>query len=116
MSILKRHKIKPTPENIATVEKIVRPVPKRGMPVSDDTRETAQRLVRALDKDGWDGLMVLDLLPFRLDKDVRGDRYGVDDPDTIPLPVVEALHAFYCEQTGTPNASMACQSAPNFDP
>lgn len=110
MSILKRHNIKPTPENIATVERIVRGVPRRGMPVSDETREAAQRLMRALDRDGWDGLMVFDLLPFKVDEDARGDRYGVDDPDTIPLPVVEALHAFYCEQTGTPDASMARHS------
>ncbi len=107
ISILKRNNLKRTPENIAAVEKIVRAVPKRGMPVSDDTRETAQRLMRALDKDGWDGLMVFDLLPFKVDEDARGDRYGVADPDTIPLPAVEALHAFYCEQTSTPNASMA---------
>lgn len=107
MSIFKKYGIDPTRENIATVERIVRGVPRRGLPVSDETREAAQRLMRALDKDGWDGIMVFDLLPFKVDEDARGDRYGVDDPDTIPLPVVEALHAFYCEQTGTPDASMA---------
>ena len=99
MSILKQHRIKRTPENIAAVEKIVRGVPRRGMPVTEPTREAAQRLMRELNRDGWDGLQVFDLLPFKVDEEVRGDRYGLGDPDPIPLPVVEALHAFYCEQT-----------------
>lgn len=57
VSIIKRHNIDPTRENIATVEKIVRGVPRRGMPVSVETREQA---VRGGEKLGqWSGGVVL---------------------------------------------------------
>ncbi len=104
MLILKRHKIKPTPENIAAVRTALRGVTGIYKPPSDSTTKLAELLMKALDRDGWDGLMVFDLPPFKMYADFSADVYG--EP-TIPLAAVEALHAFYCEQTGTPNASMA---------
>lgn len=101
MSIFKKYGIKRTRENIAKVEGILRAVPRYGKPLSEDTRDAARRLMLALNRDGWDGPMVFDLLPFKVDIESY-----FDDPEAIPLAAVEALHAFYCEQTNTPDASM----------
>lgn len=105
MSIFKKYGIKRTRENIETVEQILRAVPRYGKPLSEDTRDAARRLMLALNRDGWDGPMVFDMLPFKVDVESY-----FDNAEAIPLAAVEALHAFYCEQTGTRNASMARHS------
>lgn len=96
MSIFKKYGIKRTRENIATVEQMLRTVPRHGKALSEDTRDAAKRLMLALNRDGWDGPMVFDLLPFKVDA-----ASYFDSVEAIPLAAVEALHAFYCEQTGT---------------
>ena len=65
MSIFKKYGIKRTRENVATVERILRTLPSHGKALSEDTRDAAKRLMLALDRDGWDGIQVFDLLPFK---------------------------------------------------
>lgn len=85
MSILERHNIKRTHENIATAEMIVRGVPRQGMPVSVNTREAAELLMKALDCDGWDGFQVFDLLPFKVQAETVSELY-VSQTAPHPLP------------------------------
>lgn len=103
MSILKRHGIKRTPENIRAVERAVRLVPVRDRGVPELVHRRLEQLGKALINAN---LSFEDVLPVRfIDRDVVW-------PPAEPLPLagIEALHAFYCEQTGSVDASMSRHS------
>lgn len=120
MLILKRHNIKQTRENIAAVRTALRGVSRPYHGLSDRTWALAEQLKNALDRQGWYGQTIFDVLPVRTEPKGRHTSselpahvqeaiydFYCREPERIPLAAVEALHAFYCEQTGTPNASMA---------
>lgn len=100
MSILKRYGIKRTPENIGAVERAVRLVPVREPKVPQVVYDRLELLGKALINAD---LAIEDVLPVRfIDSDVTWP-----PAEPLPLAAVEALHSFYCEQTGTPDAAMS---------
>ena len=123
MLILKRHNIKQTRENIAAVRTALRGVSRPYHGLSDRTWALAEQLKNALDRQGWYGQAIFDVLPVRSEPKGRYTSselpahvqeaiydFYCREPERIPLAAVEALHAFYCEQTGTPDASMSRHS------
>lgn len=105
VSLLRKHGIERTPENIRAVEAIVRDVP----PLKDDVPEVVQRRLEDLGKALIRAdLSFEDILPVRFIDDGGGDPWFL--AEKLPLAAIEALHAFYCEQTGKPDAKMRRRS------
>ncbi|MBA4132878.1 MAG: hypothetical protein C0519_15820 [Hyphomicrobium sp.] len=106
MSILKVHGIKRTRENIAALERMVRLVPVREPRIPDVVYDRLEQLGKAMISAD---VTFEELLGVRFVDDNPG--FDLQPYEPLPITAIEALHAFYCEQAGTPDASMSRHSA-----